>query len=140
VVLRDLETLARLVNIIATVNFSKRIIKNGLLKAKDEDVNKAVQLWENLINLRVEIYGKHGTRNFATVKEEMMTFIAKMQTYYKNEGKEEKVPVAELKEEVVDRRQLVGKTTFYEELRTLRESGDIVQEGKRNGFVTVVIK
>lgn len=140
VILRDLETLARLVNIITTVNFSKRTIKNGLLKARDDDVTKAVQLWENLINMRVEIYGKHGTRNFATVKEEMMTFIARTQGYYKNEGREEKVPVAELKREIVDRRQLVGKTTFYEELRTLRESGDIIQEGKRSGYVTVVIK
>ena len=139
VILRDLETLARFVNIVATVNFSKRKIKDGLLKAKDEDINKAVQLWENLINLRVEIYGR-SNRNFTTVKDEIMKFIARTQTYYKNEGQEEKVPVAEVKEEIVERRKLVGKTTFYEELRMLRESGDIVQDGKRNGFVTVVIK
>lgn len=139
VILRDLETLARFVNIVATVNFSKRKIKDGLLKAKDEDINKAVQLWENLINLRVEIYGR-SNRNFTTVKDEIMKFIARTQTYYKNEGQEEKVPVAEVKEEIVGRRKLVGKTTFYEELRMLRESGDIVQDGKRNGFVTVVIK
>lgn len=140
VILRDLENLARLVNVIATVNFSKRTIKNGLLKAKDSDVEKAIQLWENLINLRVELYGSQGTRNFMTVKDEMVTYIARMQSYNKNRGEEEKVPVSELRMEIVDRRKLVGKTTFYEELRTLRELGEIVQEGKRDGFVTVVIK
>lgn len=140
VILRDLETLARLVNIIATVNFSKRAIKEGLLKAKDGDIDKAIQLWENLINLRVEIYGRQGTRNFMTVGDEMLAYIVRMQTYYKNKGGAEKVAVSELKEEIVDRCRLIGKSTFYEELRTLRESGDIVQEGKRDGSVTVIIK
>ena len=140
VILRDLETLARFVNIIATVNFDKRTIKNGVLKAKDEDIDKAVQLWENLINLRVEIYGRQGTRNFMTVGDEMLTYIVRMQTYYKNGGGEERVAVAEVRDEIVERRKLVGLSTFYEELRTLRESGDIVQEKKRGGFVTVIIK
>ena len=140
VILRDVETLTRLVNIIATVNFSKRKIKEGVLKAKDSDINKAIQLWENLINLRVEIYSKGSNRNFLQVRDEMLAYAARMQTYYKNEGKEEKVSVSELKEEIVQRRKLVGKSTFYEELRMLRESGDIVQEGKRDGNITVVIK
>ena len=85
-------------------------------------------------------YGKGGTRNCTTVQEEMLAFITRTQTYYKNEGGEEKVSIAELKQEIVDRRKLVGRSTFYNELGTLREKGEIVQEGKREGYVTVVIK
>ncbi len=141
VILRDAETLTRLVNIIATVNFSKRTItKDGLLKAKDADIDKAIQLWENLINLRVEIYGNQGTRNFLDVRDEMVAFIARMQSYHKSTGDEAKVSVAELKREIVERRKLVSSATFYRELRTLRELGDIIQEGKRDGNVIVVIK
>lgn len=139
VILRDLENLARLVNVIATVNFSKRTINNGLLKAKDEDIDKAIQLWENLINLRIEIYGR-SNRNFMTVKDEILAYTARAQVQYSNEGAEPMVPVAEIKEEIVDRRKLVGKTTFYKELQTLREIGEIVQQGKRDGKIAVVIK
>ncbi len=140
VILRDLENLSRFVNIIATVNFSKRTIKNGLLKASNEDVDKAIQLWENLINLRVEIYGQQGTRNFLSVQDEMVAYTKRMQEYNQNRGDEPIVTVAELRAEIVDRRRLIGVTTFYKELQTLRETGQLVQHGKRNGTLAVVIK
>lgn len=139
VILRDLENVARLVNVIATVNFSKRTIKNGLLKAKDEDIDKAIQLWENLIKLRVEIYGR-SNRNFMTVKDEILVFTMRTQSHYQNQGGEAMVPVSEVYAEIVDRRRLIGKTTFYKELQTLRETGEIVQQGKRDGKIAVVIK
>lgn len=138
-ILRDLENLARLVNVIATVNFSKRTIKNGLLKAKDDDIDKAIQLWENLISLRVEIYGR-SNRNFMTVKDEILVFTMRAQAHYQNEDKEAMVPISEVKAEIVDKRRLIGKTTFYKELQTLRETGEIVQQGKRDGKIAVVIK
>ena len=140
VILRDLENLSRLVNIIATVNFSKRKIKNGLLKADNEDVDKAIQLWENLINLRVEIYGQQGSRNFLSVQDEMVAYTKRMQEYNHNQGSEAVVTVAELRAEIVDRRRLIGMTTFYKELQTLRETGQLVQHGKRDGTLEVVIK
>ncbi len=139
VILRDLENLARLVNVIATVNFSKRTIKNGFLKAKDEDIDKAVQLWENLIKLRVEIYGR-SNRNFMTVKDEILAFTLRTQMHYLNEGGEAMVPISEVRAEIVDRRQFVGKTTFYKEIQTLRETGEIVQQGLRDGKIAVVVK
>jgi len=139
VVLRDLETLARLVNIIATVNFSKRTIKNGLLKAKDEDVDKAIQLWENLISLRVEIYGR-SNRNFMTVKDEILTFTLRAQVHYQNEGMEPMVPIAEVRAEIVDRRKLIGMTTFYKEIQFLEETGQIIQFGKRDAKIKVVVR
>jgi hypothetical protein len=138
--MRDAENLARLVNIIATVNFSKRTItKNGLLKAKDEDIDKAIQLWENLINIRVKIYGQ-SNRNFRTVKDEILAFTLRAQVHRQNEGREPMVPIAEVRAEIVDRARFIGMTTFYKELRTLRETGEIVQQGKRDGKIAVVIK
>jgi len=139
VILRDLENLTRLVNVIATVNFSKRMIKNGLLKAKDEDIDKAIQLWENLIKLRVEIYG-HSNRNFMTVKDEILVFTMRAQVHNQNRGEEAMVPISEVYAEIVDRAKFIGKTTFYKELQTLRETGEIVQQGKRDGKIAVVIK
>ena len=121
------------------MNFSKRTIKNGILKAKDEDVDKAIQLWENLINMRLEIYGR-SNRNFMTVKDEILVFTARTQNHYKNQGEEEMVPISVVMAEIVDDRKLIGRTTFYKELRTLRETGEIVQQGKRDGKIAVVIK
>lgn len=141
VLLRDLETLARLVNTIAAVNFSRRKIKNGILNADDKDITKAIQLWENLIQLRVQLYGKAGpgTRNLRSVADEMILYIHRMQQYRQDQGLEPEVSIADLKQEFVDIRRMIGQTTFYEELKALREDGRIIQQGKRGGAVRLVI-
>lgn len=139
IVLRDLETLARLVNTISSVNFSKRKIKNGILLADDSDISKAIQLWENLMQFRVQLYRDTGSRNLLSVADEIILYILHSQKYRQDQGLPEEVPVSQIIREFVEVKRTIGKTTFYEELKGLRESGRIIQHGKRDGSVKIVI-
>ncbi len=132
-ILRDLETLARLVNVIATVNFSRRKIENGLLFASDEDIDKAIQLWENLLNYRVQLYAR-SSRNLTTISEELVTYLARAG------GVENWIPQDELYEEFVTVQRKIGRSTFYKELTGLLEEGRIVASGKRDRKLKLVIK
>ena len=76
VILRDLETLCRLVNIIVSTNFFNRIEENGHFKAVDVDVEKAIQLWENLIYLRKQLYEMRIDKN-VMYSDETIMFIMK---------------------------------------------------------------
>ena len=132
-ILRDLETLARLVNVIATVNFSRRKIENGLLFASDEDIDKAIQLWENLLNYRVQLYAR-SSRNLTTISEELVTYLARAG------GVESWIPQDDLYEEFVTVQRKIGRSTFYKELTGLLEEGRIVASGKRNRTLKLVVK
>ena len=133
VILRDVETLARLVNVIATVNFSRRKIQDGLLFADDEDIDKAIQLWENLLNYRVQLYAR-SSRNLTTISEEFVIHLSRIG------GTENWIPQDELYEEFVNIQRKIGRSTFYNEIRSLLEEGRIVASGKRNRELKLVIK
>jgi len=50
--LRDLETISRLINVIAvSARFYERDPYNSVVQATDEDVEKAIDLWESLIDI-----------------------------------------------------------------------------------------
>jgi len=132
-ILRDLETLARLVNVIATVNFSRRKVENGLLFATEEDIDKAIQLWENLLNYRVQLYAR-SSRNLTTISEEFIAYLARAG------GIENWIPQDELFEEFVTLQRKIGRSTFYNELRGLLEEGRVVASGKRNRELKLVVK
>lgn len=138
VLLRDLETLGRFVNTIATVNFRNRMLSEGVLFAADEDVEKAISLWENLLQLRVQLYGGRGDRNLRTIADEILLFIHRMETA--DPTCEDGVPLPVIKQEFVDIQRLCVKSTFYEQIRELRETGRIIQKGERNAKITLVIK
>ncbi len=133
VILRDVETLARLVNVIATVNFSRRKVQDGLLFADDEDIDKAIQLWENLLNYRVQLYAR-SSRNLTTISEEFVIHLSRIG------GTENWIPQDELYEEFVNIQRKIGRSTFYNEIKGLLEEGRIVATGKRNRKLKVVIK
>ena len=134
VILRDLETLARLVNIITAVNFSKRVISNGVVQTDDDDVEKAIQLWENLMQLRIQLYARHD-RNLKSVADEIITYV------YNRQGLDGgEVDVGLVKNYIVDEQRLVGSVTFYKEINTLEETGRLVVKGKRDKKLSVVVK
>ena len=135
VIFRDLETLSRLVNTIAAVNFSKRKINSGILMVDDSDIEKAVQLWENLIQLRVQLYSQHD-RNMRSVSDEILLFV--MRTQDLNEA--EDVDIEVVRQEIVETRRLVGLTTFYKEIKTLQETGRVLVQGLRNKKLRVIVK
>jgi len=131
VLLRDLETLARLVNVITAVNFTNRKSEDGILYADDEDVEKAIRLWENLIQLRIQLYANQ-SRIILSVADEIVKAIALSQ-------RQNGVPIEEVYTDIVKNKQLIGRTTFYEEIKKLRNSGRIVQLGQRDSRLKVII-
>jgi hypothetical protein len=135
VILRDLETLARLVNIIAAVNFSKRVVNNGIVQASDEDVEKAIQLWENLIQLRIQLYARHD-RNLKSVADEIIAYVWRS----RNSSSDGTVPIEQVRKYIVDDERLIGRTTFYKEVNTLEEAGRLAIKGKRNKKLSVIVK
>jgi len=132
VILRDLETLARLVNIITAVNFAKRTVVNGVVQASDDDVSKAVQLWENLIQLRVQLYARHD-RNLKSVADEIITYVFNRQ---KMEGE---VAIEDVRKYIVDEQRLISQATFYKEVNTLQETGRLAVKGQRNKKLSVIV-
>lgn len=133
VILRDLESLARLVNTITTVNFSKRKVENGMLHADDDDIDKAIQLWENLLVFRIQLYAR-SSRNLMTVSDEILAYLARMG------GTDSWIPVEEALNEFVMVQHKVGRTTFYKEITGLIEEGRIIATNKRNRKIRLVIK
>lgn len=134
VLMRDLETLARLVNTIAAVNFSNRRVEDGVLYVEDEDVAKAIRLWENLLLFRVQLYGGM-SRILKSVSDEIVVYIINAQ----KDGGMEGVPLLQVYRYIVEERQIVSRATFYREVEKARNSGRIVQMGKRNATVKVLI-
>lgn len=133
VILRDLETLARLVNVIATVNFSKHKVEKGMLYASDNDIIKAIQLWENLLALRVQLYAR-SSRNLTTVSQDILAYIAGLG------GSEAWISLEEVYHEFVNRRQRIGRTTFYNEITGMLEEGLAIASGQRDRKLKLVVK
>jgi len=138
VLLRDAEGLARFVNTIACVNFSNRKFDgpNKILWANDEDIDKAISLWENLLQFRVQLYGPRANRNLKTIGDEIVLFIHNMS----NDSEDGWVDRLSIKHYIINDRALCGESTFYEEWNTLRDSGRIIQKGKRDAKAQVVIR
>jgi hypothetical protein len=137
VLLRDLETLLRLVNVIASVNFSRRTVEDGVLSASDEDVAKAIALWETLLHIRVQLYASQisPTRMFYSTGDEIVKFIA----YATKANNSETVLVKDVMLEIVGNQQLVSEATFYREIQNMRAEGRIFTKFKRNMQVGLVI-
>ena len=135
VILRDLETLARFVNTIATVNFSKREVdEDGVLHAEDLDIEKAIQLWENLLAYRVQLYSESPVRNLKAISDEMVLYL------FNNGAAANEVALSELYDEFINRRKMFAKSTFYKEVDTLIENGRLIAFGERNRTVKLIVR
>ena len=135
ILLRDLETLARLVNIIVSVNFNKRKVDNGILYAEDEDVEKAIRLWENLLYMRIQLYANQ-SRLLKSPADEIVLYIVMEQQ--RRDGGE--VPIAEVYTHIVEVSRMISRATFYREVERLRSSGRIIQNGLRDSMLKVIIE
>jgi DNA replicative helicase MCM subunit Mcm2 (Cdc46/Mcm family) len=136
-ILRDLENLSRLVNVIASVNFSKRKIdEGGLLTAADEDIERACQLWENLIELRIQLYQDEGNRNIVTVGDEILIYMLNQTKNYPDN----KVPISVIRNRFVNELGSVSDASFYRELEALRKDRKVLQTGRRDGKLELVVR
>jgi hypothetical protein len=55
-ILRDVEVIIRLLNVITCINFPKNGMDKGIVKATDENVDEAICLWESLMEMRKSLY------------------------------------------------------------------------------------
>ena len=99
----------------------------------NEDIDKAIQLWENLLNYRVQLYAR-SSRNLTTISEEFIAYLARAG------GVENWIPQDEVLEEFVTIQRKIGRSTFYKELKGLLEEGRVVASGKRNRKLKLVVK
>jgi len=120
--LRDLETISRLVNVIATARGNNGDSANRA--ASDEDVDRGIELWETLIDLRKSLYTRID-REILSVKEKILQEIIKL-------GRARTV---ELERVIVNSQSLCSKATFYRKLNELKVEGRIGQDGLRDGLV-----
>ena len=75
VILRDMETLCRLVNVVTMSVFYDRADEDGVVIATDIDIDKAIQLWETLIYTRQQIYVERGSKELMTPREAILKII-----------------------------------------------------------------
>jgi len=137
VLLRDLETMARLVNTITAVNFANRKVdRKGIVWVDDEDIDKTINLWENLLRFRVQIYGQNASRNLKTIGDEMVLFMHN-QASTTEDGWVDRQSV---KYHIVNEIAICSESTFYTEWNKLRDNGRIIQEGKRDAKAKLVIR
>ncbi len=121
-VLRDLETLCRLTNVIAATNFPHREHSDGgVVKAKDDDIQKAIELWEEIIAQRRTLYTSK-RRLIFSLKEKIMMEIARR-------GND--VRQVELKKDLVAE-GLCSERTIERKINQLAREGRIIKRGQRN--------
>lgn len=126
-VLRDLDTLCRLVNVITATNFPKReSLHDGEIQAEDTDVQKAIELWEEIIAQRKTLYtSKH--RLIITLKEKIMIEILR---------RGNNVRQNELKKDLVEQ-GLCSAKTIERKINQLATDGKILKVGQRNAILKV---
>ena len=125
-ILRDLETLCRIVNVVVAINFSNRTVKDGIVYAKDIDIEKAIELWEELITLRKLLYTSKRRLVFS-IKEKILMEIARNGN---------RIKPTELKEILV-REGYCSARTVERKINELIREGKIIKVGKRDGILSL---
>ena len=138
VILRDLENLTRLINVIASVNFAKKhkVDEDGSLHATDEDIDKAIQLWENLIELRIQLYQEESSRELLSISDEMIIYTSQQA----RDSPDGFCPISSLRQHFVNDTRKISQSSFYRELETMRNEKRIMQVGKREGKIQVMVR
>ena len=122
--MRDLEIICRLVNVIAASRFNEKDPYFSVVSATDEDLEKGIEFWEQLVDLRKTLF--IGTeREILSVKEKILQEITELG----------RVKTTELERVIVDVKNLCSRATFYRKVNDLKIEGKIKQNGLRNGEV-----
>lgn len=125
--LRDMETMCRLVNVIVCTNILERKIDNGSIYAEDEDIIKAITLWEDLIYFRKMIYLPNSGREIYSIEDHIKKALAM----------NENVTRKDLKKIIVDNLKLCCQATLYNKVNKLIARGKVSVDGLRDGVLTL---
>jgi len=127
VILRDLETLGRFVNVITATQFYAREEDNGIFDATDEDVDKAISLWENLIFMRKQLYDFTETKHIKSIQESIIELV----------HLEGEITTKELRELII-REGICSQQTLYTKLDRMERDGLVKIVEKRTERATVI--
>lgn len=126
--LLDVNIIARLVNVIATTNCTDREVKDRVLIAERTDVDKALEYWETLLDLRARLY---------TMTERDITSVDDLILAELMKGDK---TATELKEAII-RRAFCCERTVERKINRLVENGEVDRAGKdRNPVLSVFQK
>lgn len=115
VILRDLETLCRLVNVIVASNFYNRIeVSKGIFEASEGDILKAIDLWNSLIYQRKQMYEVKDDKQIKSTTDILMEIIAEHGGNIKTN-------------KLIDECKF-SKASVYRYLKKLEEEGKIILE------------
>lgn len=130
VILRDLEDLIRIVNVIVASKFYDRDVRDGVVYAKDEDIEEALEIFDTVIELRRKLLEEKKRSLIMSPKERLLIEITRMG----------KANATYLKELFVDNFKICSKATLYRKLDELVREGKIVKIGERNAeYVPVLL-
>jgi len=128
VILRDLETLMRIVNVVTATQFYAREENDGIFMATDEDVDKAISLWENLMFMRKQLYDFTETKQIKTILENLISLI-------ELDGE---ISIVELRE-LAKRENICSQRTVYNKLDKMEREGLVTIINKSTENATVVM-
>lgn len=122
--LRAFETLLRLVNTVTATRFYDREVKDEEIVAEEEDIGKAIELWEELVNYREELYESED-RRISSIEDLILMGL------YQNGGS---MNMKEIKNFVKSRTSVTNRT-IERKIMNIIESGEANRYGERNGTV-----
>jgi DNA replicative helicase MCM subunit Mcm2 (Cdc46/Mcm family) len=126
VILRDIESLIRLVNVISAVNAEKTANKR-IYQATDEDVDAAIDLWNYMINVRVQMYGILEEKYIKSPEDQVLDIIKENGTI-KNK-------------DLIDKAQgICSRKTVFRIINKLEKKGILERLGKYTEEASVILK
>lgn len=124
--LKDLETLARLVNVLTTVNFESREVKDKTVVANDEDISKATELFDTIMRMK-ETIQTSTERRIITIEDTIILTLLK----YKELSAEELIKM------ICGQMKMCSRATAYRKINSLAEMGVLDTENLRNKVLKV---
>jgi DNA replicative helicase MCM subunit Mcm2 (Cdc46/Mcm family) len=122
IIMRDLETLVRLVNIIGCVYLDPD--ENQKIEINEEVVNKALSQFETLIDLRKRLYTEESREKLAeTPKDKIYNKALELSATAENQ----KIKQNKLKDKAIESGIVNNKPTFYEKLKELKREEKIAE-------------
>jgi DNA replicative helicase MCM subunit Mcm2 (Cdc46/Mcm family) len=120
VIPRDIETISRIINMLVTTNFTKRkMVAIHVYQANDSDITKAIDIWDNLIFARKQLYELRDTKEIKTTTELILELISKT----------EEISTRELRDKVVAL-NICSEASLYRNIERLIRIGKIKYKGK----------
>ena len=128
IIIRDLEIVCRLLNVVSCYNFAMNNPndkKEKEITATQEDLNETFSLWEHLIRLR-EIFYTQKTKSIVGIKDLIFGYVSKGDLLTKDLQKQ------------FETDKICCKMTFYENVKQLQLEGKIERVGLRDSTLKLI--